>query len=133
MTAMSRSRGVSGMRTLRADRQPEFTQLDLEMSFVDADDVIAIVDGLVARLAKDILGLDVQLPLPRLTYDEAMRRFGHDAPDLRFGMEIVDCTDLAAECEFRVFQQRGRSGVTSSVGFARRRPPRSSRGNGSTN
>jgi aspartyl-tRNA synthetase len=95
---------------LRADRQPEFTQLDLEMSFVGADDVIAIVDGLVARLAKDILGLDMQLPLPRLTYDEALRRFGHDAPDLRFGMEIVDCTDLAAECEFRVFQHAAQRG-----------------------
>jgi aspartyl-tRNA synthetase len=95
---------------LRADRQPEFTQLDLEMSFVTAEDIIQMVDGLVARLAKELLDLDVTLPLPRLTYDEAMRRFGHDAPDLRFGMELVDCTDLAAECEFRVFQsvaQRG--------------------------
>ena len=82
---------------LRADRQPEFTQLDLEMSFVDADDVIGMIDGLVARLAKEVLGLDVKLPLPRMTYDEAMERFGHDAPDLRFGLELVDCTDLAAE------------------------------------
>ncbi len=89
---------------LRADRQPEFTQLDMEMSFVDADDVMAMIDGLVARLAKDVLGLDVSLPLPRMTYDEAMERFGHDAPDLRFGMELVDCTDLAAEAEFRVFK-----------------------------
>jgi aspartyl-tRNA synthetase len=95
---------------LRADRQPEFTQLDLEMSFVTAEDVIAMIDGLVARLAKEILDLDVPLPLPRMTYDEAMRRFGHDAPDLRFGMEIVDCTDLAAECEFRVFQSTAKSG-----------------------
>lgn len=89
---------------LRADRQPEFTQLDMEMSFVDADDVIGMIDGLVAKLAKSILGLEVQLPLPRMSYDEAMRRFGHDAPDLRFGLEIVDCTDLAAQCEFRVFR-----------------------------
>ncbi len=95
---------------LRADRQPEFTQLDLEMSFVSADDVMAMVDGLMARLARDILGLDVSLPLPRLSYDEAMRRFGHDAPDLRFGMEIIDCTDLAAECEFRVFREAARRG-----------------------
>ncbi len=80
---------------LRADRQPEFTQLDLEMSFVDADDVIGIIDGLVARLAHEVLGLEVKLPLPRMTYDEAMERFGHDAPDLRFGMELVDLTDLA--------------------------------------
>src|SRR5205823_110531 len=69
---------------LRADRQPEFTQLDLEMSFVGADDVMQVIDGLVAGLAKEFLGLDVPLPLPRMTYDEAMRRFGHDAPDLRF-------------------------------------------------
>ena len=70
---------------LRADRQPEFTQLDMEMSFVDADDVIGIIDGLVAKLAKELLGIEVKLPLPRMTYDEAMERFGHDAPDLRFG------------------------------------------------
>ena len=95
---------------LRADRQPEFTQLDLEMSFVTADDIIEMVDGLVARLAKEVLDLDVPLPLPRLSYDEAMRRFGHDAPDLRFGMELVDCTDLAKECDFRVFQRRRGAG-----------------------
>jgi aspartyl-tRNA synthetase len=89
---------------LRADRQPEFTQLDMEMSFIDAEDVIGIIDGLVARLAKEVLGLDVKLPLPRMTYDEAMERFGHDAPDLRFGMEIVDLTDIARESEFRVFR-----------------------------
>jgi len=89
---------------LRADRQPEFTQLDMEMSFVDSDDVIGMIDGLVAKTAKEILGIDVPLPLPRMTYDEAMERFGHDAPDLRFGMEIVDCTDLAGKCEFRVFR-----------------------------
>jgi aspartyl-tRNA synthetase len=99
---------------LRADRQPEFTQLDLEMSFVDADDVMGVIDGLVARLAKQELGLDVPLPLPRMTYDEAMRRFGHDAPDLRFGLEIVDCTDLAAESDFRVF-----ASVAESGGFVR--------------
>ncbi len=89
---------------LRADRQPEFTQLDLEMSFVDADDVMGLIDGLVARLAKEILGIEVTLPLPRMTYDEAMDRFGHDAPDLRFGLEIVDLTDIAAACDFRVFR-----------------------------
>lgn len=96
---------------LRADRQPEFTQLDLEMSFVTAEDVIEVIDGLVAKLAKELLGLDVALPLPRMTYDEAMERFGHDAPDLRFGMEIVDVTDLAREAEFRVFRQAAESGL----------------------
>jgi aspartyl-tRNA synthetase len=95
---------------LRADRQPEFTQLDMEMSFVDADDIIGIIDGLVAKQAKELLGIDLKLPLPRMTYDEAMERFGHDAPDLRFGMEIVDCTDLARETEFRVFRGAADSG-----------------------
>ena len=95
---------------LRADRQPEFTQLDLEMAFVEADDVIGVVDGLVARLAKEILGLEVPLPLARMTYDEAMERFGHDAPDLRFGMELIDLTDLAADAEFRVFRSVADSG-----------------------
>jgi aspartyl-tRNA synthetase len=95
---------------LRADRQPEFTQLDMEMSFVDADDIIGIIDGLVAKQAKELLGIDLKLPLPRMTYDESMERFGHDAPDLRFGMEIVDCTDLARETEFRVFRGAADSG-----------------------
>jgi aspartyl-tRNA synthetase len=95
---------------LRADRQPEFTQLDLEMSFVDADDVIGVIDGLVQRLAKQELDLEVKLPLPRMTYDEAMDRFGHDAPDLRYGLELIDCTDLAAKSEFRVFASVAASG-----------------------
>jgi aspartyl-tRNA synthetase len=95
---------------LRADRQPEFTQLDLEMSFVDAEDVIAMIDGLVARLAREVLGLEVQTPLPRITYDEAMARFGHDAPDLRFGLEIVDLTAFASGSGFRVFEQVAANG-----------------------
>ncbi|MDG2382055.1 MAG: aspartate--tRNA ligase [Pirellulaceae bacterium] len=95
---------------LRADRQPEFTQLDMEMSFVEMEDVIQMIDGLVARLAKQLLDLDVTLPLPRMTYDEAMERFGHDAPDLRYGMELIDCTDLAAQAEFRVFRGVAESG-----------------------
>jgi aspartyl-tRNA synthetase len=95
---------------LRADRQPEFTQLDLEMSFIEAEDVIGVIDGLVAELAKQELGLDVKLPLPRMTYDEAMERYGHDAPDLRFGLSLVDCTDLAAKSEFRVFASVAQSG-----------------------
>ena len=95
---------------LRADRQPEFTQLDLEMSFVDGDDVIAMIDGLMARLAKELLGIELTTPLPRMTYDEAMERFGHDAPDLRFGMEIVDIGSLAAEADFRVFSEAAKSG-----------------------
>lgn len=96
---------------LRADRQPEFTQLDVEMSYVNSEDVIGIVDGLVQKLAKDLLDLDVQLPLPRMTYDEAMERYGHDAPDLRFGMQLIDVTDLAAEAEFRVFKEAAATGL----------------------
>ncbi len=99
---------------LRADRQPEFTQLDLEMSFVDADDIIGLIDGLVARTAKEVLGKTVKTPLPRMTYDEAVRRFGSDAPDLRFDMEIVDITSVAKKTEFRVFR-----GTADSGGFVR--------------
>ncbi len=114
---------------LRADRQPEFTQLDLEMSFIDDDDVMKMIDGLMERLAREVLGISLQLPLPRMTYDEAMRRFGHDAPDLRFGMEIVDCTSLAKECEFRVFRSvadegkfvRGLNVKGSAEAFSRKR------------
>jgi aspartyl-tRNA synthetase len=95
---------------LRADRQPEFTQLDLEMAFVDAEDVIGMIDGLVKKLAREELGIDVKLPLARMTYDEAMERFGHDAPDLRFGLELIDCTDLAAKSDFRVFSSVAASG-----------------------
>ena len=95
---------------LRADRQPEFTQLDVEMSFVDSDDIMGMVDGLMQKLAKELLDIELQLPLPMMTYDEAMERYGHDAPDLRFGMEITDCSDLAAEAEFRVFKSVVESG-----------------------
>ena len=89
---------------LRADRQPEFTQLDLEMTFVDADDIMGMIDGLVADVSREVLGKEIPLPLPRMTYAEAMERYGHDAPDLRFDMEIVDCSDLAETTEFRVFR-----------------------------
>jgi len=95
---------------LRADRQPEFTQLDVEMSFIETEDILSLIDGLMAKLAKEILDLDISLPLPRMTYDEAMKRFGHDAPDLRFGMEIVDVTDLAKSCDFKVFSEPAHSG-----------------------
>jgi aspartyl-tRNA synthetase len=95
---------------LRADRQPEFTQLDLEMSFVTHEDVIGMINGLMVRLAKKFLNLDLQLPLPSMTWDEAMERFGHDAPDLRYGCELIDCTDLAAKCDFRVFKETAEAG-----------------------
>lgn len=95
---------------LRADRQPEFTQLDLEMSFVEAHDVMEMIEGLYTRVCREVAGREVELPLPRLTYDEAMERFGHDAPDLRFGMELIDITDLAREAEFRVFRAAAEGG-----------------------
>ncbi len=87
----------------RADRQPEFTQLDMEMSFVDADDVIAVSEE-VLRALWALIGYDLPTPLPRITYAEAMRRFGTDKPDLRFGVELVECTDYFADTPFRVFQ-----------------------------
>ena len=85
---------------LRADRQPEFTQLDLEMSFITADDIMGDDRRGRGPAGQEFLGIDLPLPLPRMTYDDAMERFGHDAPDLRFGMELVDVTDLARECGF---------------------------------
>lgn len=88
---------------LRADRQPEFTQIDLEMSFVDVDDVLALMEEMVARLCRETVGLDITTPFMRLTYQEAMDRFGTDKPDTRFGMELVDITDIAAGCGFKVF------------------------------
>ncbi|MGN1098428.1 MAG: aspartate--tRNA ligase [Clostridia bacterium] len=88
---------------LRADRQPEFTQIDLEMSFVDEDDVMSVNEGFIKRVFKEILDFDVQLPLPRLPYSEAMDRFGSDKPDTRFGMELVDMTDLFRDCGFTAF------------------------------
>lgn len=89
---------------LRADRQPEFTQLDLEMSFVEMDDVFRVIEGLTADVFGQCLGLTIPLPLPRLRYTDVMLRYGNDKPDLRFGLEIVDGTDLAARTEFKVFQ-----------------------------
>ncbi|MDQ1604449.1 MAG: aspartyl-tRNA synthetase [Actinomycetota bacterium] len=87
----------------RADRQPEFTQLDIEMSFVDQDDVIELAEAVTASLWQ-LVGYDVELPLARLTYADAMARFGSDKPDLRFGQELVDCTGYFADTPFRVFQ-----------------------------
>ena len=89
---------------LRADRQPEFTQMDMELSFVDVDDVIDVNERLLAKLFKEVIGVDVQLPIQRMTYKEAMERFGSDKPDLRFGMELCDVTDVVKDCEFVVFK-----------------------------
>ncbi|GIH79172.1 aspartate--tRNA ligase [Planobispora longispora] len=89
---------------LRADRQPEFTQIDLEMSFVDQEDVIAVGEALIGRVWKEILGYEIPVPLPRMTYADAMARYGSDKPDLRFGQELVDMTGFFADTTFRVFQ-----------------------------
>lgn len=88
----------------RADRQPEFTQLDIEMSFVTEDDVLALTEKLLSRLWKELLHYEIPLPIPRMTYAEAMRRFGSDKPDLRFGNEIVDVTEFFKETSFTIFQ-----------------------------
>ena len=97
---------------LRADRQPEFTQIDLEMSFVEQDDVIAVNEGFLQRVFKEVLDVDIQLPLPRMPYEEAMNRFGSDKPDLRFGFEIRDISDIAKGCDFAVFRNAVEGGGT---------------------
>ena len=89
---------------LRADRQPEFTQIDVEMSFVDMEDVLAVGEDFVKFLMKETMGMDIPTPLPRLTYNEAMARYGSDKPDTRYGMELTDLSDLAAQTEFAVFK-----------------------------
>lgn len=88
---------------LRADRQPEFTQVDLEMSFVEADDVMDVTERLIAKIFNDILGVKVELPLKRMTWREAMDRFGSDKPDIRFGMELKDVSDIVKDMDFVVF------------------------------
>ena len=89
---------------LRADRQPEFTQIDMELSFVDVDDVLDVNERLLARLFREILGVEVPLPIPRMTWQEAMDRYGSDKPDIRFGMELTDVTETVRDCEFAVFK-----------------------------
>jgi aspartyl-tRNA synthetase len=91
----------------RADRQAEFTQLDLEMSFVEEADVQAVIEKVVGRIWRDVLGVEVPTPIPHMPYDEAMHRFGSDRPDLRFDLELVDVSDLAKKTDFRVFSQAG--------------------------
>ena len=95
---------------LRADRQPEFTQIDLEMSFVDTDDILAVQEGFLKTLFKEIKGIDIELLLKRLTYDEAMERYGSDKPDLRFGFELKKLNDVVKGSEFKVFEDALLSG-----------------------
>ena len=97
---------------LRADRQPEFTQIDMELSFVGEEEIMAINEGMIAKVFKETLGLDLAPPFPRLTFAEAMDRFGTDRPDIRFGMELVDLTTIAATCGFKVFRDIADKGGT---------------------
>ena len=95
---------------LRADRQPEFTQIDLEMSFVDVDDVIEVQEGFLKRVMKEMKGIDIETPFPRMTWEEAMTRYGSDKPDTRFGFELRDLTELVRDCSFKVFMDAIASG-----------------------
>ncbi|KAE9708211.1 aspartate--tRNA ligase, partial [Escherichia coli] len=89
---------------LRADRQPEFTQIDIEMSFVDQEDVMAMNEGMLKRIMKEVKGIDIVTPFPRMTYEEAMRDYGIDKPDTRFDMKLVTLNELASKMEFKVFK-----------------------------
>ena len=95
---------------LRADRQPEFTQIDLEMSFVNVDDVLAMNEGFIKKVFKETLGVDIETPIMRLPYQEAMDRFGSDKPDIRFGFELVNVSDLVADSGFKVFSDTVKNG-----------------------
>jgi aspartyl-tRNA synthetase len=95
---------------LRADRQPEFTQIDVEMSFIDREDLFRMMEGLMARIFQEVLGVKISLPFPRMSYREAMDRFGVDKPDTRFGLEIADYTALLKDTEFRVFAEAAAKG-----------------------
>lgn len=95
---------------LRADRQPEFTQIDVEMSFITEEDIILIMEGLMATIFKDCLGREIKLPLPRLTYSDAISRYGKDNPDVRFGMELVDLTSIVKNSGFKLFGEVSASG-----------------------
>ncbi len=112
---------------LRSDRQPEFTQIDMEMSFVDMDDVLGINEKLIAKIFKEIMGMELSLPLKRMTYNEAMNRFGSDKPDTRFGLELIDISHLLKDSSFNVFKKAIEDGgcvkainAKGCAGFARR-------------
>ena len=98
---------------LRADRQPEFTQIDCEMSFVDENDVMTMMENMIGRIFKEIHNIDIQLPLKRMTYKEAMDRFGSDKPDTRFAMELTDLSDLVKDCGFGVFSSAANAANSS--------------------
>lgn len=95
---------------LRADRQPEFTQVDMELSFVDMDDIISINENLLKKVFKDILNVEIQTPFLRMTYNEAMERFGSDKPDMRFDMELKNISDIVQNCGFEIFDSAIKNG-----------------------
>ena len=104
---------------LRADRQPEFTQIDLEMSFVDVEDILRINEGFIKRLFGEIIGVSVETPIQRLTWREAMDRFGSDKPDMRFGLELCDISDIVGSCGFRTFSEPVAQGGSVRMIFVR--------------
>jgi aspartyl-tRNA synthetase len=107
---------------LRADRQPEFTQVDMEMSFADKEDVMAVIEGMIKRIFKDVLNVEIEVPFQRLSFKESMERFGNDKPDLRFGLELKDMADLVSKGSFKVFldalQSKGRVKAINGKGMA---------------
>src|SRR5699024_680952 len=90
---------------LRADRQPEFTQVDVEMSFVDEEDVQHVTEGLMKRIMSDIKNVNIETPFPQMTYDEALKTYGTDKPDTRFGLPFVDFSEIVEDSEFRIFSK----------------------------
>lgn len=100
---------------LRADRQPEFTQLDLEMSFIKEDDIYALIESLIAKIFKKILSIDIKTPFTRMVHKDALERFGTDKPDTRFAMELIDLTEELRKCEFKVFKNAAEKGVIKAI------------------
>lgn len=112
MTVISSWLAATEMKICGADRQPEFTQIDLEMSFVDVDDVIDVNERLLYKLFKELLNVEIPQPIPRMTWQEAMDRYGSDKPDIRFGMELKDVSEVVKDCEFVVFKGALENGGT---------------------
>lgn len=100
---------------LRADRQPEFSQIDVEMSFITPDDLFPVIEGMFVDIYKEILGTNLKIPFPRLEHQESMSRFGNDKPDTRFGMELSEITDLVKGCEFKVFADAAKAGIVKGL------------------
>ncbi|MEE1280026.1 MAG: aspartate--tRNA ligase [Oscillospiraceae bacterium] len=100
---------------LRADRQPEFTQVDMEMSYVDVDDVMAVVEGFMQHLFREVMDTELTMPIRRMTYREAMEKYGSDKPDVRYGYEIVDLTDIVKDCDFTVFNSAAQTGSVRAI------------------